>query len=450
DPLSDHQIGLIRAWIDQGAPWPDGVGAQIEPPAKHWAYLKPQRPLIPASEPGRAAPDRADTARLWIRNPIDAFILSKLRDTGLTPSPQADRAMLMRRLSFDLTGLPPTWDEVEAFVHDKRPDAYERLVERLLQSRGAQWIVDPSNPLTARVFVNRLWALCFGQGIVATRDDFGSQGARPTHPDLLDWLAVEFMESGWNVRHVLRLIVTSATYRRSAEFGMRSAELANRPHSEHSALRTPHSVDPQNHLFWRQNIRRLDAEMVRDQALAVSGLLVEDIGGRSVKPYQPDGYWKHLNFPKREWRHDAGRDQYRRGLYTYWCRTFLHPSLGAFDAPTREECTVERPRSNTPLQALVLLNDPTYVEAARALAERILRDGGTSPDERIAFAYRQCLSREPRPEEATLLAALVARHLEQYRADGDAAKQTNRVGLKPAPDDLDPAELAAWTGLARV
>jgi hypothetical protein len=212
----------------------------------------------------------------------------------------------------------------------------------------AYWLLEVDNPLTARVFVNRLWKLFFGQGIVTTLEDFGSQGAWPTHPELLDWLAVEFRDSGWNVKHLVKLMVLSRTYRQTSAV------------PEAVRLR-----DPFNRWLARQGRFRLDAEMVRDNALAVSGLLVHKVGGRSVKPYQPAGYWSYLNFPRRDWQKDAGDDQYRRGLYTYWCRTFLHPSLVAFDAPTREECTVERPRSNTPQQALVLLNDPTYVEAAR-------------------------------------------------------------------------------------
>src|SRR5262249_26979879 len=212
----------------------------------------------------------------------------------------------------------------------------------------------PDNPLVARVFVNRLWELYFGQGLVKTLDDFGSQGVWPTHPDLLDWLAVEFRASGWGVKHVGKLMVMSETYQQPSK-----------------ATEEIKQADRYNLLLARQARFRLDAEVVRDNALAVSGLLVRRVGGKSVKPYQPPGYWAHLNFPVREWQNDSGESLYRRGLYTYWCRTFLHPSLLAFDAPSREECTVERARSNTPQQALVLLNDPSYVEAARVLAERI-------------------------------------------------------------------------------
>jgi hypothetical protein len=208
--------------------------------------------------------------------------------------------------------------------------------------------------------------------------------------------------------------------------------------------------DPSNTLLSRQARFRLDAEMVRDNALSVSGLLVHKIGGPSVKPYQPKGYWAHLNFPVREYESDHGESQYRRGLYTYWARTFLHPSLLAFDAPTREECTVERPRSNTPLQALVLLNDPTYVEAARVFARRVLAEGGTSTQERLRWAYRQTLSREPSAQESSVLAALFEKHRSEYAAEQVAAQQLISAGEAPVPENVDRAELAAWTSVVRV
>jgi hypothetical protein len=296
-----------------------------------------------------------------------------------------------------------------------------------------RWMVAPDNPLTARVFVNRLWKLMFGEGLVRTLDDFGAQGAWPTHPDLLDWLAVEFRDSGWDVRHLIRLMVTSRTYRQTSKAS--------------EALR---QRDPYNHLLARQGRFRLDAEMVRDNALAISGLLSRKIGGPSARPYQPAGYWAYLNFPRREWMKDKGEDLYRRGLYTYWCRTFLHPSLLAFDAPTREECTVERPRSNTPQQALVLLNDPTYVEAARVLAERVLREGGIDTEQRIHFVYRQALGRRAEPAEVGVLRKLYERHLQHYAREREDAAALLRVGDRPAAQDLPAHEVAAWASVARV
>jgi hypothetical protein len=717
--LSPREIALIQKWIEQGAAWKG-----------HWAFLPAVRPELPAIE------DRG-----FVKNPIDLFVLAKLREAGLAPSPEADRVTLIRRLSFDLTGLPPTWAEVEAFLHDTRPNAYEQLVERLLASphygermalywldlvryadsigyhsdnpvpvapyreyvirafndnepfdrftteqlagdllpnatvwqkvasgynrllqtteeggaqpkeyeakyaadrvrnvstvwlgvtmgccqchdhkfdpftmrdfyslasffadvgeaavgrrepgmllptpeqsaqlqklreqitalqadldkprpelepdqvkweeglligelrklprpvieilltepakraskqkqdlaahyrtiapalqpiraqlatekqkeadllkvipatlvtvaasprvvrilpRGnwldesgdivspavprslgqlstegratrldlARWIMSRDNPLTARVFVNRLWKLYFGQGLARPLDDVGSQGEWPSHPELLDWLAVEFRDSGWDVKHMVRLLVQSGSYRQSSNAGA--------PQKER---------DPYNRLVGRQASFRLDAEMVRDQALAVSRLLVRTIGGPSVKPYQPPGYWAALNFPPREWQNDKGDGLYRRGLYTHWQRSFLHPSLAAFDAPTREECTVERPRSNIPQQALVLLNDPTYVEAARVFAEHILADGGTTATRRLDWAFRSALSRPPRDEEVQVLTALVAKHAQEYGQDRAAAEKLLGTGDHPLPSNAQVAELAAWTSVARV
>ncbi len=206
--------------------------------------------------------------------------------------------------------------------------------------------------------------------------------------------------------------------------------------------------DPENDWLGRQNRFRIDAEMVRDNALAISGLLNSEIGGPSVKPYQPAGYWDHLNFPQRKWQHDTGPAQYRRGLYTYWCRTFLHPALLAFDAPTREECTVERPRSNTPLAALVLLNDPTYVEAARVFAARILDQGGPAVESRIRFAIREALQREPTDAELGVLMTLFAEQLAEYASDRPAAEALAKAGIAAA-DRENAVELAAWTAVAR-
>jgi len=297
----------------------------------------------------------------------------------------------------------------------------------------AKWLVSPDNPLVARVFVNRIWKLFFGQGIVKSLDDFGSQGAAPSHAELLDWLACEFRDSGWDVKHLVKLLVMSATYRQSSKDDPQFRQL-----------------DPYNALLAHQGRFHFDAEIVRDNALSISGLLSEKIGGPSVKPYQPAGYWALLNFPKREYDHDKNENQYRRSVYTYWARTFPHPSLLAFDAPSREECTAERIRSNTPQQALVLLNDPIYLEAARVFAERILRDGGPKPESRIQFAFDQALSRRANPTEIRMLKAIEERHRLQYDDDPTAAADVLQIGEHKAPRDLNKAELAAWTSVARV
>ena len=299
----------------------------------------------------------------------------------------------------------------------------------------ARWLVKPvadggAGELTARVTANRLWAVFFGAGLCRSAGDFGGQGEPPDHPELLDRLALEFA-ADWDVRKLLRTIVTSRAYRQSSEA---SPELLAR--------------DPDNRLLARQGRWRYPAEGVRDAALLASGLLVEQLGGASVHPYQPAGYYRHLNFPQREYKADTDAGQWRRGLYVHWQRMFLHPQLLAFDAPTREECTATRPRSNTPKAALVLLNDPTFVEAARALAERVLKGAGDDPA-RIDALWRHAVSRSPDSEERKLVADLLGRRRVEYAADHAAARALLAVGLAPRDTSLDDVELAAWTATAR-
>ncbi len=303
---------------------------------------------------------------------------------------------------------------------------------RAKRSDLADWVVSKDNPLTARVMVNRLWALCFGRGLAMPLDDFGAQGTPPTHPELLDWLAADLMDHGWDIKRTMKLLVTSGAYRQSSIADAKTL-----------------AADPLNKWLARQGRWRLDAEMVRDNALAVSGLLAKPIGGASVKPYQPVGYWKHLNFPKRKWAPDSGVSQYRRGLYTFWCRTFLHPSMLAFDAPTREGCVAERTRSNTPQQALVLLNDPTYVEASRVFAERILQHGGDTDGERLAWAFERALSREPSAGERDILLRLAGERAAHFAARAGAAKAAASAGEWPAATALKPERVAAWAAVSR-
>jgi hypothetical protein len=302
----------------------------------------------------------------------------------------------------------------------------------------ARWLVDPKHPLTARVAVNRLWQTFFGTGLVKTAEDFGSQGEWPSHPELLDWLAVEFRESGWNVKQMVRLNVTSGTYRQSA--AVTPALLAK---------------DPENRLLARMTRLRLPAEFIRDQALAASGLLNGVIGGRSVSPYQPPGIWEELmsredgkNFTAQTYEQDHGPALYRRTMYTFWKRTAPPPSLITLDAPDRETCTVRRSRTNTPLQALVLMNDPTYVEAARKLAERTLAQGGLTVDERIIFTFRLVTSRAPKAEELSVLKRVLERQLARYRSDPTAATKLLDVGESPRDARYDVTETAAWTIVA--
>lgn len=676
--LSDDEIEAFRRWIDSGAEY-----------ERHWAYVAPQRPSVPAVE-------RAD----WVKNPIDNFVLAKLEAQGIAPSPEADRATLVRRIYFDLTGLPPATAQVDEFLADKRPDAFEELVDRLLAApeyaermatwwfdlvrfattvgyhgdqdhritpyrdyviksfrdnlpfdqftieqlagdllpnptmwqrvasgynrvlqttheggaqdeeyrakyqadrvrnysetwlaaslgcaechdhkfdpysqedfysvaaffadvdlygsfasissnlipterppeilawtlpvydelvkldadiakleaslvgmlkrdwperqkklialkkrraelegqfvptmvtqavepreirilpRGnwldhsgkvvgphvphflaqidtgakranrldlARWTVSRDNPLTARVVANRLWKRFYGIGLSKTLIDLGAQGEPPVNQELLDWLAVEFMESGWNIKHLVRLLATSQAYRQSSI-----------PRQDLKA------IDPENRLVARQSRFRLEAEQIRDNALAVSGLLVKKLGGEIVRPYQPVGYYANLNFPERDYTASTGSDQFRRGVYVHWQRQFLHPWLLAFDAPTREECTALRPISNTPTAALVLLNDPSFVEAARALATRVLTEGPSEDDQRLRWVWREVLGRDARSEEIEKLAHLLSKHRAQYASDSAAAEAVVSVGISPRSDKVQVPELAAWTSVSRV
>ena len=314
------------------------------------------------------------------------------------------------------------------------PGRRESLPEqRLTRLDLARWIVSAENPITARAVTNRLWAMYFGTALSAAVDDLGSQGELPSHPELLDWLASEFRGSGWDLRHMIRLIVTSATYRQSSSL---------RPE-----LR---DLDPANRLLASQNPRRLEAEFVRDNALAISGLLdLRDLGGPSTKPYQPPGYYVALQFPDRDYIASDDDGQWRRGVYSHWQRTFLHPMLANFDAPSRDECAAARNVSNTPQQALTLLNDPTFVEAARALAVRVLGAGGRDDAARLDTAFALALARKPQRAERKSLSAFLAAQRAVYRADPPAAEKLLRVGITPPPEG-DPVEFAAWTNLARV
>ncbi|HZO88995.1 MAG TPA: PSD1 and planctomycete cytochrome C domain-containing protein [Chthonomonadaceae bacterium] len=661
--LTPTEITILRQWIQQGAVY-----------KPHWAFIAPHRPSLPKVKQAK-----------WVQNPIDAFILARLEKEGLTPAPPADRYTLLRRVSLDLIGLPPTPQEVDAFIQDTSPNAYEKVVDRLLASphygekwarmwmdlaryadsagygsdplrpnlwpyrdwvinafnrnlpydrftieqiagdllpnptqeqliatafhrntmtnteggtdpeefrvaavkdraittaqvwmgitmgcaqchshkydpisqkefyrffayfnqtedanradeqptlslpteeqtkriaalkseiaaleanvaampgRKAEleakqkelasiqplavpimrelppdkrrktfvltlanflqpgeevqpgtpaafnplppgapqnrlgvalWLVSRQNPLTARVAVNRFWAQIFGTGIVETEEDFGQQGALPTHQELLDWLAVEFMDSKWDMKALLKKIVMSATYRQSARV-------------------TPLLLakDPRDRLLARFPRRRLDAEMVRDQALALSGLLSQKIGGPSVFPPQPEGLWQAAFNGERTWPTSTGEDRYRRGLYTFWRRTVPYPSMATFDAPSREVCTVRRIPTNTPLQALVTLNDPAYVEMAQALGRRIAREGGASLTERVRFALRLVTAHPPQPEQIQPLVSLYEQELAYYRTHAEDAKKLATDPLGPLPQGMDMAEQAAWTVVANV
>ncbi len=329
-------------------------------------------------------------------------------------------------------------DETGAVVLPSSPSFLPGRVEstegkRLTRLDLAKWIVSKENPITARAVMNRLWAQFFGTGLSAVVDDLGSQGELPSHPELLDWVASEFRESGWDFKRMVRLFVTSATYRQSSSL---------RPE-----LR---DLDPANRLLASQNPRRLEAEFVRDNALFIAGVLnTRDIGGPSMKPYQPEGYYDALQFPDRDYANSTGPDQWRRGLYMHWQRTFLHPMLANFDAPARDECAAARVVSNTPQQALTLLNDPTFVEAARLFAARLLTAKDASDDERIQRAFQFAYAREPKAKEVESLKKFLGEQREQFAVTPDDAAKLLKIGQSP-PSGGDPTELAAWTSLSRV
>ena len=619
--LSAEEIAVLERWIDAGAPYPP-----------HWSLAVPERPRVPAAQSD------------WVRNPIDAFVLERLSATGLQPAPSASPSALLRRVTLGLTGLAPTPEDLAAFASDPSQAAYERYVDRLLDTpafgeqrarywldvaryadthgfhkdayrsiwpyrdyvieaftsnkpfdeftveqlagdllasnasarvatgfiragmstaeggivedeyaaiyakdrvdtmaaawlgmtvgcadchdhkfdaitqaefysltayfrnttqpildedradapptirvapsleptlvtdekpgepfayvleRGdynkpgarvtagvpaslpplpggvqnnrlglARWLVDPEHPLTARVVANRFWSELFGQGLVTTPTDFGQAGDPPSHPELLDWLAVELRDSGWDVKHLFRLMVTSATYVQSARLDADQQQL-----------------DPNNRLLSRGPHFRMDGEMIRDVALQASGLLVGDVGGPSVKPYQPDGLWEAVssdNINTSVYVQDSGQSLYRRSMYTFWKRQAPPPALEIFNAPTREHAVAQRERTNTPLQALVTMNDVQLVEAARVLATRALEAGSASRD-RLDFMSLRVLSRVLSDAELTLLLAELEELEAAYRAAPAAADELVHSGDSEPAADLDVVELAAWTLVA--
>jgi len=335
--------------------------------------------------------------------------------------PQPRATFVLKRGEYDKRGEPVTPGvpaSLPPLPAGARPD---RLA-------FARWLVDPANPLTARVAVNHQWQMLFGTGLVKTAEDFGSQGEPPSHPELLDWLATEFVRTGWDVKRLLKTLVMSATYRQSSRV---TPELLAR--------------DPENRLLARAPRVRLPAEMIRDQALAVSGLLVEKVGGPSVKPYQPAGLWKELSGT--DYEQDHGENLWRRSLYTFWKRTSPQPTMTAFDAAGREMCRVRPSRTNTPLQALALMNDVTFVEAARCLAQRVMREAGPAPEARVRHAFRLALTREAKPAEIQVLLANLADNLARFRAHPNAGAALIAMGEAPRDETLAADELAAYTAV---
>lgn len=380
----------------------------------------------------RVAVDAKEQARLTklaeTQTRVD-YIYARSTTTLVTEErPSSPRAWVLQRGEYD-----QRLEEVAPGVPAALPELPAELPTNRLGL--AKWMVDPAHPLTARVMVNRLWQSVFGTGLVKSSEDFGVMGDRPSHPDLLDWLAVEFIESGWDVNHMLELMVTSATYQQSATVTAEKLKL-----------------DRENRLLSRGPRVRLDAEVLRDQALAVSGLLERTVGGPAVKPYQPSGLWKVVAFAGSNtdtFQPDSGAALYRRSLYTFWKRTSPPPSMAAFNAPTREQCTVRRERTNTPLQALVLLNDTQFVEAARHLAERTLRH---SHDDhaRAQWMFRRALVQHAEPEELQEMLLALQEFATIFSEDPAAAAELIQTGESKPDDSLAPAELAAWTMVANV
>jgi hypothetical protein len=364
-------------------------------------------------------------------------VLTKLRDEENQLITDQPEVMIMQERKVKL----PTYildrgayDAPKERVNPNTPARLAAFDRKLPQNRLglSRWLLSKNHPLTSRVTVNRFWALCFGRGLVNTVDDFGNQGTLPTHPELLDFLAVQFMESGWNVKGLMKTLVMSATYRQSSVPAKKALEL-----------------DPENLLYSRGPAFRLTAEQIRDNALAASGLLVREIGGPSVYPYQPSGIWEALaTRNKTHYEQGHGKDLYRRSLYTVWKRSSPPPSMMNFDAPDRYLCTVKRQKTATPLQSLVLMNDPQFVEAARKLAERMMQEGGSAPEARISYAFKALTSRAPRPEEATLLQELYAEELAEFISNNKKATALLSTGESKRDTELSPAELAACTMVA--
>lgn len=407
-------------------------------------------PANVSSPPFLALPTQEDTARI-------ALVKAEIETTKQDQSPAAkDRlSQLTKSLAEMEAAIPVTLVMDEATprdtfillrgVFDKPGEKVTAATPLILPPMRddlprnrlglARWLVDPANPLPARVTVNRFWQMLFGTGLVRTAEDFGSQGEPPSHPELIDWLASEFISSGWDMKAMLRLLVTSATYRQSSKL-------------------TPaaHERDPDNRLLARGSRFRLLGEFVRDQALAASGLLVEKIGGPSVKPYHPPGLYEQVvnqkDNPEATYTQDHGEALHRRSLYTYWKRSVPNPAMLLFDAPFRETCTLRRPRTNTPLQALNLLNDPTYVEASRLLAQRMLVEGGESIESRLTHGFRLVTARIPNSAEMMILKAALERTLREFQADPAGAEGLLKVGEATTDAKLDVASLAAYTTLA--
>ncbi len=433
--LGRSEVGCVRLSVSPFAP---------PAPAKAAGYLAQLRKSLADSSLGRSRAGRRFLTEAFLVNggvDDEAFAQWKKaqREVLAAHDGRAFTMVTVAQKPLEIRVLPRgNWQDqsgavVEPAVPHFLPQVTAPPGERLTRLDLAKWLVSRDNPLTARTEVNRLWKQFFGAGLSAVVDDLGAQGEWPLHPELLDWLAVDFMESGWNVKQIIKTMVMSATYRQVA-----------------NPSPVAHEADPANRWLASQSPRRLEAEFVRDNALAIAGVLNLEIGGPSAHPYQPPGYYANLQFPDRDYYADKDQEQYRRGVYAHWQRTFLQPMLANFDAPAREECVASRNVSNTPQQALTLLNDPTFYEAARVFAARLLAAHVAGDDQRLELAYERALARPIKPRERESLTAFLASQREHFRANPAEAKLSAHVGIAPEPAGADEAELAAWTEVCRV
>jgi len=415
DDLAQQSRDASLRWAASISPT-ERSPAQTDLLRRAWLEKKqPQFALV--AQEYRAA--RAEWLRLWREAP-STMVMRELPHTRPT--------FVLNRGQYDAPRDPVDPDVPEFILAFPKSAPRNRL-------GLAQWLTNPANPLTARVVVNRFWQSFFGTGLVKTSENFGYQGELPSHPELLDWLAVDFLESGWDVKRLLRMIVTSATYRQDSRS---TPELNER--------------DPENRLLAHGPRQRLTGEMLRDQALLLSGLLHDEVGGPSVFPYQPANLYKGIvvaaDYPGTKYTESTGAELYRRSLYTFWKRTVPHPTLSTFDVPSREVCTARRPKTNTPLQALASMNDTIQLEAARKLAERMLHEGGRTASERLTYAFELATARKPKGDERKALDALLERRLQVYQKDPDAAKAFLSVGASKRDPKLDTVELAAYANVA--
>jgi len=389
--------------------------------------------------------ETADEAEAPVESPLLKELKSELAKVRKQKN-SVDANVTVTMITKELPEPRPAYD-LDRGEYDKKGDQVGREVPAFLPPMEtgdraadrltlARWLVDPQHPLTARVTVNRFWQQLFGVGIVKTSEDFGAQGEWPSHPELLDWLARDFIDNGWDVKRTMKQLVTSATYRQSSSVG-----------------RERYLRDRENRLLARGPRFRMDAEMVRDNALAISGLLVERFGGEGVRPYQPDGIWFAVAYTSSDTAHykrDTDDGLYRRSMYTFWKRTAPPPAMMAFDTPSRETCRVRRARTNTPLAALVLLNDTQYVEAARQLAQQMMSEGGSNERDRIAYGLREAIARHPDSGEVDVLLRVYRQQLAEFEQNEQAALDLLQVGDSPVDESLDKKQLAAWTMVANL